>query len=121
VALAGALLLAVLGACTGLRRAGARFVAPAVCVASQLALHVVYGREYVLYSPHWHGVLVALLVAAAWTGFPRRRPAMLMAAVALSATMLANDVVVMRAVYGEVEAGLGVRARDARGAPNAGE
>jgi hypothetical protein len=120
-ALACALLLAVLGACAGLRRAGARFVAPALGVASQFALHLLYGREYVVYSPNWHGVLVALLVAAAWTGFPRRRLAMLVAAVALSAGMLANDIVVMRAVYGEVEAGLGVRGRDAFGALSAGE
>jgi hypothetical protein len=116
MALAGAVLLAVLAACYGLRRAGATFLAPALCVASQLALHVFYGREYVLYSPHWHAVLVAVLVAAAWNRFPRRRRAMLAAAAALSAAMLANDVVVMRTVYREVEAGLGLRGRDAAGA-----
>jgi hypothetical protein len=116
IALAGALLLAVLAACAGLRRADAKFVAPALCVASQLALHLVYGREYVLYSPHWHGVLVAVLVAAAWNRLPRRRGAMLAAAAVLSAAMLLNDLVVMRAVYREVEAGLGTRGRDAAGA-----
>jgi hypothetical protein len=61
-------------------------------------------------------VLVAVLVAAAWNRFPRRRRAMLAAAAALSAAMLANDVVVMRTVYREVEAGLGLRGRDAAGA-----
>ena len=25
-------------------------------VAAQLVMHVVYGREYVLYAPHWHAV-----------------------------------------------------------------
>jgi hypothetical protein len=116
LALAGAVLLAVLAACAGLRRADAKLLAPALCVGSQLALHIVYGREYVLYSPHWHGVLVAVLVAAAWNRFPHRCAAMLAAAALLSAAMLANDVVVMRAVYREVEAGLGLHTRDTTGA-----
>jgi hypothetical protein len=116
IALAGALLLVALVACAGLRRADAKFVAPALGVLSQLALHLVYGREYVLYSPHWHGVLVAVLVAAAWNGLPRRHGAMLAAAAVLSAAMLQNDLVVMRAVYREVGAGLGVHGRDAAGA-----
>jgi len=116
LALAGVVLLAALAACAGLRRADATFLAPVLCVGSQLALHVVYGREYVLYSPHWHAVLVAVLIAAAWNRFPRRRAAMLVAAAALSAAMLANDLVVMRAVYREVGAGLGVHGRDAAGA-----
>jgi hypothetical protein len=115
IALAGAVLLAAVAACAGLRRAGAKFVAPALCVVSQLALHLVYGREYVIYSPHWHAVLVAVLVAAAWNRLPRRRAAMLAAAAALSAAMLMNDLVVMRAVYREVEAGLGTRGRNAVG------
>jgi len=115
IALAGAVLLAALAAFAGLRRADARFVAPALCVVSQFALHLAYGREYVLYSPHWHGVLVAVLVAAAWNRFPRRRGVMLAAAAVLSAAMLLNDLVVMRAVYREVEAGLGTRGRGAGG------
>jgi len=115
IALAGAVLVAALAACAGLRRADARFVAPALCVMSQLALHLVYGREYVLYSPHWHGVLVAVLVAAVWNRHPRRRGVMLAAAAALSAAMLLNDLVVMRAAYHELEAGLGTRGRDAAG------
>jgi hypothetical protein len=116
IVLAGTVLLAALAAFAGLRRADARFVAPALCVVSQFALHLAYGREYVLYSPHWHGVLVAVLVAAAWNRFPRRRGVMLAAAAVLSAAMLLNDLVVMRAVYREVEAGLGTRGRDAGGA-----
>jgi hypothetical protein len=115
IALAGAVLVAALAACAGLRRADAKFVAPVLCVLSQLALHLVYGREYVLYSPHWHGVLVAVLVAAAWNRHPQRRGVMLVAAVVLSAGMLANDLVVMRATYREVETGLGTRGRDAAG------
>jgi hypothetical protein len=78
-------------------------------------MHLIYGREYVLYSPHWHGVWVALLVAAAWRRFPRRHGAMLTAAVALAAGLLINDTLVMRAVYGEVEAGLSAGVRDAVG------
>jgi hypothetical protein len=121
MALAGAVLLAALAACMGLLRADAMLLAPALCVGSQLVLHVVYGREYILYSPHWHGVLVAVLVAAAWNRFPCRRGAMLGAAVALSIAMLVNDVAVTRAVYREVEAGLGMRGRDATGALLTGE
>jgi hypothetical protein len=115
IALAGAVLVAALAACAGLRRADAMFVAPVLCVLSQFALHLVYGREYILYSPHWHGVLVAVLVAAAWNRHPQRRGAMLVAAAVLSAAMLANDLVVMRAAYREVETGLGTRGRDAAG------
>ncbi|MFQ5418345.1 MAG: hypothetical protein ACE5FL_15070 [Myxococcota bacterium] len=117
-ALAGAVLLAVLAAAAGLRRADVRMLAPALCVASQLALHFFYGREYVLYSPHWHGVLVALLVAAAWRRFPARQRAMSLAAVGLALAMLVNDVAVMRTVYREVAVGLGADARDADGAPH---
>jgi hypothetical protein len=41
---------------------------------------------------------------------------MLAAAAVLSAAMLLNDLAVMRAVYREVEIGLGTRGRDAVGA-----
>ena len=115
-ALAVVVLVGVLGAGVGLRRADARLLAPALCVAAQLALHLVYGREYILYSPHWHGVLVALLVAAAWRAYPRRRTAMLTVAAALSLALLANDVAVMRSVYSEFDAGLGIELRDTTGA-----
>jgi len=115
LALAAATLLAVLTGFAGLRRADARFVAPLLCIASQLTMHLFYGREYVLYAPHWHGALVAVLVAAAWRRFPARPTALLLAAVLLSAALLWNDVAVMRAVYDEVAAGLEVRVRDAAG------
>jgi hypothetical protein len=116
-ALAVVVLAGVSLAGAGLRRADVRLLAPAACVASQLALHVVYGREYVLYSPHWHGVLVALLVAAAWRAHPRRHTAMVAAAAALSLLLFANDVTVMRDVYRELDLGLGVDVRDVDGAP----
>lgn len=35
----------------------------ALVLAGQLAMHFIYGREWVIYAPNWHGVLVALLVA----------------------------------------------------------
>jgi hypothetical protein len=116
LALAGATLLAVIAAASGLRRADARFLAPLLCVSSQFAMHLVYGREYVLYSPHWHGALVAVLVAAAWRRFPTRQRALLVAAALLSAALLLNDVTVMRSVYAELAAGLGAQVRDAAGA-----
>ena len=62
------------------------------------------------------GELVALLVASAWRRFPERPIALLTAAVLLSTALLLNDVAVMRVVYGEVAAGLGVHVRDAAGA-----
>jgi hypothetical protein len=84
-------------------------------VASQFALHLVYGREYVLYAPHWHGVLVALLVAAAWRRHPQRQVLLTGAALLLAAAMLVNDRAVMDAVYDEVDAGLSIRVRDGAG------
>ncbi len=115
LALAAALLAALAIACALLRRADASFLAPALCVASQFGLHFFYGREYILYSPHWHGVLVAILIAASWNSLSRRRWAVLAAAGALSGAMLVNDLVVLKSVYEEVDAGLGVDVRDTRG------
>jgi hypothetical protein len=107
-ALAAATIVAVLAGCWGLRRADARFVAPLVCIAAQFALHLLYGREYVLYAPHWHAVLVATLVAGVWRGSSRRRGVLLMASFALAAGLLANDVMVMDAAYREVASDLGL-------------
>jgi hypothetical protein len=115
LALAGITLLAVLLAGIGFRRADAKFVAPALCVASQFALHLLYGREYILYSPHGHGVWVALLVAAAWRAFPKRGRAMFAAAALLAAGFLANDVAVLRHTYREVAAGLHIAVRNPDG------
>ena len=112
-----ALLLALIGSVVVWGRwRDPRLVAPAACLAFHFALHLVYGREYVLYSPHWHGVGVAMLVAAGWNGALRRRVAGFAVAV-LCLALLVNDVVVMRAVYREVAHGLGADVRDIHGRP----
>jgi hypothetical protein len=120
LALAAALLLAIGFAVRGLvRGADARLLAPALCVASQLALHLVYGRELVLYAPHWQGVLVALLVAGAWRGAGGRRRWLPLAALALAAALLANNLAVLARVHDEVAVGLDAKLRDVRGRPPA--
>jgi hypothetical protein len=105
----------VLG-CIGLRGGDARLLAALLGVGTQFVIHVFYGREYVLYAPHWHAVWVALLVAGAWRALPRRALPLTVLALSLSAAMALNDVVVMREVYAEFEAGLGVSVRDSGGA-----
>jgi len=104
-------------AATGLRHADLRYAAPAAFVAFQLALHFVYGREYVLYSGNWHGVLVALLAAATWRAGRRYRSAVALLVVGLSVSMLANNLAVLKRTYAEVEIGLGMPVRTATGAP----
>jgi hypothetical protein len=114
--LGGALLACVLFAIAVGRWRDERLLAPALCVAIQLALHFLYGREYVLYSPHWHGVLVALLVAATWNGLAERgRRWLPVAGGILAAALLANNLAVMQQVYREVEAGLDLQVRDLNG------
>jgi hypothetical protein len=115
--LAAVVLAGVALSATRLRGAGVAFTAPLLAVASQFALHLIYGREYVLYSPHWHGILVAILVAAAWRGFPGWRRILAACVALLAAGMLAHNLAVMRVVYEEVEIGLAVGQRDASGAP----
>jgi hypothetical protein len=105
----------VLG-CIGLLGVDARLLAAVLGVAAQFAIHVFYGREYVLYAPHWHAVWVALLVTGAWRALPRRAVALTSIALALSAAMAVNDVAVMREAYAEFDAGLAVSARDSVGA-----
>ncbi len=114
--LAAAVLLGVAMGCLALRRADARFAAPGLCIASQFSLHFFYGREYVLYAPHWHGVWVAMLVAACWNAWPTRRTALLVASGVLCIAMLANNLAVLSEVYRQVEAGLEIKVRDAHGA-----
>jgi len=60
-------------------------------------------------------VLVALLVAGAWTGLGRRRRLVPAVAALLAVGLIANDLVVLRAVYRETAAGLSVDVRDERG------
>jgi hypothetical protein len=105
----------VLG-CIGLRGGDACLLAALLGVGAQIAIHVFYGREYVLYAPHWHAVWVALLATGAWRALPRRALPLTLIALSLSAAMAVNDVVVMRAAYAEFEAGLGVSVRDSGGA-----
>jgi len=114
-ALSVAFLLGLLFACACYRRVGVLFLAPSLSVASQFGLHFFYGREYILYSPNWHGVLVAVIFAAAWNGLGRRRNPFLIAVAVLGAAMLVNNLDVMKAVYREVDAGLAVELRDAEG------
>jgi hypothetical protein len=102
--------------CFGLRGGDAILLASLLGVATQFAMHVVYGREYVLYAPHWHAVWVALLVAGVWRALPRRALPLTLIALALSAAMALNDVAVMREAFVEFEAGLGISLRDADGA-----
>ena len=109
------MVLVVLASARGLRRPDPRWLAPALCVASQFALHLAYGREYILYSPHWHGAFVALLAAAAWRRYPRRGAAMASIALLLAAALFVNDRAVMQNVYAEVDAGLSIRDRDGAG------
>ena len=109
------MLCGVTAGCLALRRADARFVAPALCIASQFGLHFFYGREYVLYAPHWHGVWVAMLVAACWNAWPTRRTILLVAIGALCVAMLANNLWVLSEVYRQVEAGLQIAVRDTHG------
>ncbi|MGE4606939.1 MAG: hypothetical protein AAEJ52_09380 [Myxococcota bacterium] len=113
--LAAFVLLGVGVGCLALRRADARFVAPGLWVASQFGLHFFYGREYILYAPHWHGVWVAMLVAACWNAWPKRRTALLVASGVLGIAMLANNLAVLSEAYRQVEAGLGTSVRDSHG------
>jgi len=111
-------LLAGIGACFARGRIDALFAAPILSVASQFALHLFYGREYILYAPHWHGIFVALLVAAGWNGgsvSDTRRRIFAGFAAALGIAMLASNLLVMRSVYAEVAAGLEARIRGPEG------
>lgn len=96
-----------------------RLAAPAAVLGFHFALHFVYGREYVLYAPHWHAVLVAVLVAAAWNGRLARgrgrRAALGVVCAGLAAALLAANLGVLASVGDEVAHGLGADVRDARG------
>jgi hypothetical protein len=115
--LAAAVLLGVALGCVALRGADARFTAPVLCIVGQFGLHFFYGREYVLYAPHWHGVWVAMLVAASWNAWPTRRIALLVASGVLCIAMFANNLAVLNEVYRQVEVGLETTARDGHGMP----
>ena len=101
-------------------RASGRFVAPLLCVASQFGLHLVYGREFIMYSPNWHGLVVAIGVGAVWRTGPRMRGAVLGVAALLVLGMAANSLAVMQRVYAELDTGFARSLRDDRGAPLSG-
>ncbi len=95
-----------------------RFLAPCLCLAWHLLLHAVYGREYVLYAPHWHAVWIGTAVAAVWNRLASRRRALGVAVALLCPALLLNNALVLRAVYAELAYGLSVERRDAEGRPS---
>lgn len=102
-------------AISGARSMDVRFLAPLVCLAGQIGLHFLYGREYILYSPHWHGTLCAVLVALAFRSPSAARRWLPAVMAALVIGTLANSVVVLRHTYAEVAAGLHRSFRDDAG------
>ncbi|MEE8475423.1 MAG: hypothetical protein V3T01_08740 [Myxococcota bacterium] len=114
-ALAALLVMGMLVAGAVRGRVDVHFLAPGLGIASQFALHLVYGREYILYSPNWHGVLVAVFTAAAWNGWGQRRNLFIAVAAVVCTAMLLNNLAVMDAVYREFGAGLEAIRRDATG------
>ncbi|MDH3685486.1 MAG: hypothetical protein OEP95_04630 [Myxococcales bacterium] len=111
-----ALLLAA-GVVALARRPDPFFAAPLLSIAAMFGLHLLYGHEYLLYAGHWHGLVVAVLVAAAWRAWPGRRGFIAAAIVALSVGVGANSVAVMDRVYAELDYGLQTVRRDAEGRP----
>lgn len=99
----------------GVVRPDIALAAPLACVAAQLALHLLYGDEYILYSTNWHGALVAILITGVWRGGPkmRRFGGAVWAACAIG--LFVNNVVVLNSVYTELEGGLEEVRRDAAG------
>ena len=89
--------------------------APLLCIGVQFGLHFLYGREYILYSPNWHGAVCAVWVGAIWIGLPGWRRSVTAGIAALSAALALNGAFVMDRVYREVEAGLEASLRDGAG------
>jgi hypothetical protein len=112
--LAAALVAAIAAALGVGRWRDPRMLVPALCLAFHFALHWLYGREYVIYAPHWHGLLIATLLAGVWNGGHLRR-GVAIASGLLAIALLANNLVVLRASYAEVAWGLGTDRRDLRG------
>lgn len=116
LALAACLILAGVAALRLGRWRDPRLLAPGGCLLFHFALHWLYGREYVIYAPHWHGLWVATGVAAIWNG-GRARRGLAWVGGALALALLANNLAVLRTAYVEVGRGLGAAERDARGRP----
>jgi hypothetical protein len=100
-----------------LRHCDVRFVAPALCVAAQLGMHGVYGKEPIIYSPNFHGAFAALVISASWTGFPLVRARVASIWLLLAVAALANNLSVLDRVYRELDYGLDGVLRAADGAP----
>ena len=116
LALAVALLAAFAAALRFGRWRDPRLLVPGACLLFHFALHWFYGREYVIYAPHWHAVLVATGVAAVWNG-ARGRRVLVATSLLLAAALLASNLTVLRASYEEVTWGLGTESRDRHGDP----
>jgi hypothetical protein len=114
-ALLAILVVAFVGTCSFFARGDVLFLAPVLSLASQFGIHLLYGREYVLYSPNWHGVLVAVGIAGAWNGLARGRRWLLVAGAVLCAALLASNLGVLREAHREFGAGLETAKRDASG------
>ena len=93
-----------------------RFIAPGIGLGLQLLLHFAYGREYVLYSGNWHGVLSAVIVALGWRAFGRHELKLAAVTLPIIVALAANSAIVIERVYYEVAGGMGQADRDETGA-----
>ena len=110
------LLCVVLSLIRGRPRADPRFIAPGIGLGLQLLLHFAYGREYVLYSGNWHGVLSAVIVALGWRAFGRHELKLAAVTLPIIVALAANSAIVIERVYYEVAGGMGQADRDETGA-----
>jgi hypothetical protein len=86
-------------------------------ILSQLVLHLLYGREFVLYSLNWIGIVVALLVVTvAHASMKAQRVWIVLVAVTLP-LMLVNNQDVLRRVVAEMRYGLEMNVRTSNGEP----
>ena len=113
----GVPLLARVDGLLGLTRAGPAFLAPGLAILGQVALHVVYGDEYILYSPNWHGLVVAVTIASAWNAFPRLHRVTSLLGLLLAVGMLVNNVAVLRRSFADLRHGMALELRDEAGQP----
>ncbi len=72
-----------------------------IALGGQFVLHLLYGREYVLYSGNWHGLTVAASFGLLQT-VPTNRRRFLLSGIALLCVILAiNNALVMKRVYND--------------------
>ena len=84
-------------------------------IAFQILLHLFYGREYILYSLNWVGLLVALSVISASRLPPRLFATWLVAVAVLLPCVTMWNYTMLAEVVSEVSYGLDVSLRDANG------